>query len=213
MRRIRESWQSRCLDVYFSNGGAQIVRFCMSIRTEPNVLRYHNSNAIVSFWRYIFSLPFYFFIPSSSYTVSLFFPFLLSAHFRSSGVWNIAFFMCCWLDGGAYQSTWSCVVGRLSRACFSLIGVFGAYFLYIRIYLLTIGHSNVTHSYLIKTEQAPVCQPCNAPWTEQHMLTVCSKYASQRAKCFGNFHSIGYLFTSFSHQTNYRLYRKNRYSS
>jgi hypothetical protein len=40
-------------------------------------------------------------------------------------------YMCFCLGGGAYLSTWSRVVGRLSRACFSLIGVSGPSFYYI----------------------------------------------------------------------------------
>jgi hypothetical protein len=48
------------------------------------------------------------------------------------------------------------------------------------IHRLRVGHSHITHSYLLKKEQQPVCQPCNVPLTVEHVLVGCSKFASQR---------------------------------
>ena len=38
---------------------------------------------------------------------------------------------------------------------------------------LRIGHSYITHSYLLKKEEAPYCIPCQKPCTIKHILTEC----------------------------------------
>ena len=38
---------------------------------------------------------------------------------------------------------------------------------------LRIGHSHITHSYLLKKEEAPYCIPCQKPYTIKHILTEC----------------------------------------
>ena len=38
---------------------------------------------------------------------------------------------------------------------------------------LRIGHSHITHSYLLKKEEAPYCIPCQKPYTMKHILTEC----------------------------------------
>ena len=38
---------------------------------------------------------------------------------------------------------------------------------------LWIGHSHITHSYLLKKEEAPYCLPCQKPYTIKHILTEC----------------------------------------
>ena len=37
---------------------------------------------------------------------------------------------------------------------------------------LRIGHSYITHSYLLKGEEEPQCIPCNAPLTIKHVLST-----------------------------------------
>jgi kelch-like protein 2/3 len=68
------------------------------------------------------------------------------------------------------------------------------------IHRLRVGHSHLTHSYLLKKEQAPVCQPCNVPLTMEHVLIGCSKYISQRQKYFNHCILLKDLFNSFSCQ-------------
>ena len=36
-----------------------------------------------------------------------------------------------------------------------------------------IGHTRITHSYILKNEQAPFCIPCNEPFTVKHFLITC----------------------------------------
>ena len=38
---------------------------------------------------------------------------------------------------------------------------------------LRTGHSHITHSYLLKKEEAPYCIPCQKPYTIKHILTEC----------------------------------------
>jgi hypothetical protein len=64
------------------------------------------------------------------------------------------------------------------------------------IHRLRVGHSHLTHSYLLKMELPPVCEPCHVPSTVEHVLIGCSKYALQRKKYLNNCCSLENLFTS-----------------
>jgi hypothetical protein len=64
------------------------------------------------------------------------------------------------------------------------------------IHRLRVGHSHLTHSYLLKKELPPVCEPCHVPLTVEHVLIGCSKYALQRKKYFNNCCSLEDLFSS-----------------
>ena len=45
---------------------------------------------------------------------------------------------------------------------------------------LRIGHSWLTHNYLLKNEDQPFCIGCNAPITVKHILTECSDFLDTR---------------------------------
>ena len=45
---------------------------------------------------------------------------------------------------------------------------------------LRIGHTWLTHSHLLKREEAPFCVPCNAPFTIKHILTECTDFLPMR---------------------------------
>ena len=49
---------------------------------------------------------------------------------------------------------------------------------------LRIGHSHITHSYLLKREEEPQCIPCNAPLTINHILVECVDLAPTRQRYF-----------------------------
>ena len=49
---------------------------------------------------------------------------------------------------------------------------------------LRIGHSYITHSYLLKGEEEPQCIPCNAPLTIKHVLVDCLDLAPTRERFF-----------------------------
>lgn len=47
---------------------------------------------------------------------------------------------------------------------------------------LRIGHTLITHSYLMSSSNPPLCIPCNRLLTVQHFLTECPKYANARQR-------------------------------
>ena len=49
---------------------------------------------------------------------------------------------------------------------------------------LRIGHSYITHCYLLKGEEEPQCIPCNAPLTIKHILVDCVHLAPIRQRFF-----------------------------
>ena len=56
-----------------------------------------------------------------------------------------------------------------------------------------IGHTRLTHSYILKNEQAPFCIPCNEPFTVKHFLITCVEFNYIRTKYF-NVKNIKELF-------------------
>ena len=51
-----------------------------------------------------------------------------------------------------------------------------------------IGHTRITHSYILKNEQAPFCIPCNEPFTVKHFLITCAEF-TRRGSTIG-FHLL-----------------------
>ena len=49
---------------------------------------------------------------------------------------------------------------------------------------LRLGHTKVTHSYLLQGEEQPQCVGCNAPFTVRHFLLECVDFAQVRNNCF-----------------------------
>ena len=47
---------------------------------------------------------------------------------------------------------------------------------------LKIGHSKLTHRFLLAGEQKPVCEVCHKDKTIKHILTECNKYYEKRIK-------------------------------
>ena len=47
---------------------------------------------------------------------------------------------------------------------------------------LRIGHTKLTHSYLISKDNPPTCESCQMPLSVKHILLDCTKYSSQRLK-------------------------------
>ena len=45
---------------------------------------------------------------------------------------------------------------------------------------LHIGHTKLTHSYLLQGEEQPECIPCQTPLTVKHILTECIDYSPIR---------------------------------
>ena len=49
---------------------------------------------------------------------------------------------------------------------------------------LHLGHTRVTHSYLLQGEEQPQCVGCDAPFTIRHFLLECCDFAHVRNNCF-----------------------------
>ena len=49
---------------------------------------------------------------------------------------------------------------------------------------LRLGHTRVTHSYLLQGEEQPHCVGCDAPFTVRHILLECGDFAQVRNNCF-----------------------------
>ena len=58
---------------------------------------------------------------------------------------------------------------------------------------LRIGHSYLTHRYLLAGEDPPVCIPCQEDLTVAHILIDCAEYAHFRYQYF-NVETLGELF-------------------
>jgi hypothetical protein len=63
-----------------------------------------------------------------------------------------------------------------------------------------IGHSRLTHSYLLNNEERPECIPCNANFSLKHVLIDCVVVADVR-QTFYNANSLSNLFTNVAGDT------------
>ena len=58
---------------------------------------------------------------------------------------------------------------------------------------LRLGHTRVTHSYLLQGEEQPQCVVCNAPFIVRHFLLECDDFAQAR----NNFFHVDHMKESF----------------
>ena len=63
-----------------------------------------------------------------------------------------------------------------------------------------IGHSRLTHSYLLNNEERLECIPCNAIFSLKHVLIDCVDVADVR-QTFYNANSLSNLFTNVAGDT------------
>ena len=54
----------------------------------------------------------------------------------------------------------------------------------ITIHRLRVGHTHLTHSYLLHKEDLPECEFCHVPLTVEHILISCPKHDSVRKSYF-----------------------------
>ena len=64
-----------------------------------------------------------------------------------------------------------------------------------------IGHSHLTHSFLLKGEDPPMCIPCHAPFTVKHILLDCIDFEPVRS----TFYSANNLFDLFNHVSGHNI--------
>ena len=63
-----------------------------------------------------------------------------------------------------------------------------------------IGHSRLTHNYLLNNEERPECIPCNSNYSLKHVLIDCVDVADIR-QTFYNANSLSNLFTNIAGDT------------
>lgn len=49
---------------------------------------------------------------------------------------------------------------------------------------MRIGNTRTTHEFLLKGEEPPICEECDAPRTVSHLLPECREYAATRRRVF-----------------------------
>ena len=65
---------------------------------------------------------------------------------------------------------------------------------------LQIGHSRLTHSYLLSGDDSPTCQACGIPLTVKHILVECANLRDICEKYF-TVSSLADLFNRFDNHT------------
>ena len=53
-----------------------------------------------------------------------------------------------------------------------------------KLFLLRLGHTRVTHSYLLLGGEQSLCVGCDVPFTVRHFLLECDDFAQVRNNCF-----------------------------
>ena len=67
----------------------------------------------------------------------------------------------------------------------------------VKIRRCRIGHTHLTHSFLLKGEDPPICIPCQCPLTVKHILLECADTGLIRETFYSAF-SMQYLFNHVS---------------
>ena len=86
------------------------------------------------------------------------------------------------------QDIWDCCEGNKLHSIYRTVGIV-KHSKYISRYdsvLLNrrIGHSRLTHSYLLSGDDSPTCQSCGIPLTVKHILVECANLRDIREKYF-----------------------------
>lgn len=68
------------------------------------------------------------------------------------------------------------------------------------IHRLRIGHTHLTHAYLLKKETPPECNTCHSPLTVEHILISCRDFNAIRSKHY-NVGTLSELFNTISADT------------
>ena len=75
---------------------------------------------------------------------------------------------------------------------------------------LRIGHSFITHSYLLKGEEQPTCVPCDTPFKFKHILLHCVDFQNSCNKYY-KVNTLKELFETIKIITQYSISLKEIY--
>jgi ribonuclease HI len=68
----------------------------------------------------------------------------------------------------------------------------------VMIHRLRVGHTHLTHCYLLRQELPPRCEFCHLPLSVEHILITCSSFSLVRRKFYDGCDSLQELFKRFS---------------
>ena len=87
-----------------------------------------------------------------------------------------------------WQTSWNNSIGNKLLEIKPTIGEYQSVFRNIRKEVVLarprLGHTRVTHSYLLQGEEQPHCVGCDALFTVRHILLECGDFAQVRNNCF-----------------------------
>ena len=97
-----------------------------------------------------------------------------------------------------WQVSWDDAINNKLHAIKPILGEWTPSYRTIRreevvIARIRIGHTYITHSYILKGEDPPECVSCNVPFTVKHFMTTCTDLQPTRDKYY-NVHDMQELF-------------------
>ena len=103
------------------------------------------------------------------------------------------------------QDIWDCCEGNKLHSIYPTVGIVKhskniSRYDSILLNTLQIGHSRLTHSYLLSGDDSPTCQSCGIPLTVKHILVECANFRDIREKYFTVF-SLADLFSRVDNHT------------
>ena len=101
----------------------------------------------------------------------------------------VRFFFCRVYILEEWQTSWNNSIGNKLLDIKPTIGEYQSVVRNIRreevvLARLRLGHTRVTHSYILQGEEHPQCVGCDAPFTVRHFLLECGDFAQVRNNCF-----------------------------
>ena len=88
-----------------------------------------------------------------------------------------------------WQDIWDCCEGNKLHYIYPTVGIVKhskniSRYDSVLLNRLRIGHSRLTHSYLLSGDDSPTCQSCGIPLTVKHILVECANLRDIREKYF-----------------------------
>ena len=111
-----------------------------------------------------------------------------------------------------WQDIWECCEGNKLHSIYPTVGIVKrskniSRYDSVLLNRLRIGHSRLTHSYLLSGDDSPSCQSCGIPLTVKHILVECANLQDIREKYF-TVSSLADLFDRVDNHTVIDLSRK-----
>lgn len=85
-----------------------------------------------------------------------------------------------------WQEKWTTSDSRLKNIKKSVSGLLSLppnRWTQVKISRLRLGHSRLTHSFLLSREDPPLCEHCHVRLTVEHIMSECQQYTAQREEC------------------------------